>query len=78
MIRCLAVVLYICLFIHYGDAAAHAEADPLSTTAEKSGFKKAGRYDEVIRLCAVYQKAYPKAVRCTEFGRTPEGRPMLA
>lgn len=51
---------------------------PLQTTAEKSGFIKTGRYDEVIQLCNDFQKAYPKAVRCMEFGRTPENRPMLA
>jgi len=51
---------------------------PLQTTAEKSGFVETGRYDEVIQLCNDFQKAYPKAVRCMEFGRTPENRPMLA
>ena len=56
----------------------HAAAPALSTVAERSGFQKTGRYDEVIALCAAFQKAYPKQVRCTEFGRTPEGRPMLA
>ncbi len=56
---------------------AHAAPD-LTTVSERSGFKATGRYDEVIRLCADFQKAYPKAVRCFEFGRTPEGRPMLA
>ena len=55
-----------------------AATDALSTIAEHSGFQKTGRYDEVIQLCAAYQKAYPKQVRCTEFGRTPEGRPMMA
>ncbi|MYM71478.1 peptidase M14 [Duganella sp. FT134W] len=51
---------------------------PLSTISERSGFQSTGRYDEVIALCAKFQKAYPKQVRCFEFGRTPEGRPMLA
>lgn len=55
----------------------HAAA-PLSTIAEQSGFKKTGRYEEVIRLCHIFQQTYPKAVRCTNFGTTPEGRPMLA
>jgi Zinc carboxypeptidase len=50
----------------------------LSTIAERSGFKDTGRYDEVITLCAAYQKAYPANVRCINFGRTPEDRPMLA
>jgi len=52
--------------------------DALVTVAERSGFKKTGRYDEVERLCAEFAKAYPDAVRCSEFARTPEGRPMLA
>ncbi|PFH08555.1 zinc carboxypeptidase [Collimonas sp. PA-H2] len=56
----------------------NAASDPLSTIAERSGFQKTGRYEEVIALCAAFQKTYPKQVRCTEFGRTPEGRPMLA
>ncbi|MDC8760419.1 M14 family metallopeptidase [Janthinobacterium fluminis] len=55
-----------------------AASDPLSTLSERSGFQRTGRYEEVQRLCAAFQKAYPRAVRCVEFGRTPEGRPMLA
>ncbi len=50
----------------------------LTTISERSGFLKTGRYDEVIQLCAAFQKAHPKAVRCIDFGRTPEGRPMKA
>lgn len=53
-------------------------ASSLSTVAEQSGFQKTGRYDEVIRLCKQFQTTYPKAVRCSTFGTTPEGRPMLA
>ncbi|MFS2006000.1 M14 family metallopeptidase [Duganella sp. CT11-25] len=59
-------------------AAAAPASSPLSTISERSGFQSTGRYDEVIDLCARFQKAYPKQVRCFEFGRTPEGRPMLA
>ncbi|WP_316685303.1 M14 family metallopeptidase [Undibacterium sp. Jales W-56] len=59
--------------------ASAAMATPaLSTVSERSGFIQTGRYDEVIALCAEFQKTYPDAVRCLEFGRTPEGRPMLA
>ncbi len=50
----------------------------LTTVAERSGFQKTGRYDEVITLCGAFAKAYPDAVRCTQFGTTPEGRPMQA
>ena len=59
-------------------SGAHATAIALTTVAERSGFLTTGRYDEVVALCAAFQKAYPKAVRCVEFGRTPEGRPMVA
>jgi len=58
--------------------ASFAAPAPLRTVAEQSGFKRTGRYDEVIDLCARFAKAWPDAVRCDEFGRTPEGRPMLA
>jgi hypothetical protein len=61
-----------------GASHALAAADPLATVAEQSGFKRTGRYDEVAALCERFHKAYPDAVRCIEFGRTPEGRPMLA
>lgn len=57
--------------------AAHAAPD-LTTVSERSGFQATGRYDEVIKLCGDFQKAYPKEVKCIEFGRTPEDRPMLA
>jgi len=59
-------------------AAAAPASAPLTTVSERSGFQATGRYDEVVALCAQFQKAYPKQVRCVEFGRTPEGRPMLA
>lgn len=55
-----------------------AAAPDLRTTAEKTGYATTGRYDEVLRLCAAFAAAYPRAVRCTQFGRTPEGRPMMA
>ncbi|MFO1407656.1 MAG: M14 family metallopeptidase [Steroidobacteraceae bacterium] len=58
-------------------AAAAPEAD-LRTVGEISGYARTGRYDEVKRLCAAYAARWPRQVRCTEFGRTPEGRPMLA
>jgi hypothetical protein len=57
---------------------AMAGADPLQTVAEQSGFTRTGRYEEVIRLCNAFAERYPDAVRCIEFGRTPEGRPMQA
>jgi hypothetical protein len=50
----------------------------LATVAERSGFTRTGRYDEVERLCVEYAARWPAQVRCLEFGRTPENRPMLA
>jgi len=55
-----------------------ASAQSLETISERSGFRITGRYDEVERLCAEFAKAFPGNVRRFEFGRTPEGRPMLA
>ncbi|CAN7314928.1 M14 family metallopeptidase [Pseudoxanthomonas sp. LjRoot168] len=56
-----------------------AQAQPALTTAsERSGFVDTGRYDEVVALCDAFARQYPKAVRCTTFGTTPEGRPMKA
>ena len=57
--------------------ALHA-ADDLQTVAERSQFQRTGRYDEVERLCAAYQHHWQDAVRCMQFGRTPESRPLLA
>ena len=51
---------------------------PLTTVSERSGFLKTGRYEEVMALCDAFAKAYPDAVRCIEFGKSPEGRPMKA
>jgi len=49
---------------------------PLQTVAERSGFLRTGRYDETVALCAAFQRRHPDAVRCLDFGTTPEGRPM--
>ncbi len=58
-----------------GPSQAPAE---LETVAEASGFERTGRYDEVERLCAGFVARWPGRARCLEFGRTPEGRPLLA
>jgi Zinc carboxypeptidase len=58
--------------------SAFVSAASLSTIAEQSGNRRTGRYEEVERLCPAYQQQWPAQVRCVEFGRTPEGRPMLA
>ena len=56
--------------------ATAATAPTLTTVAERSGFLRTGRYAEVIELCDAFATAYPDAVRCAQFGTTPEGRPM--
>jgi hypothetical protein len=53
-------------------------AEALKTTAEKSDWKRTGRYSEVERLCEAFPKHFPKQVVCETFGTTPEGRPMLS
>ena len=57
---------------------ASAQEDPLTTVSERSGFVQTGRYAEVIELCDQFARRYPDAVRCIDFGTTPEGRPMKA
>ena len=59
--------------------AAPMKATPaLTTEAERSGYARTGRYDEVIALCDAFAARYPGRVRCIQFGTTPEGRPMKA
>lgn len=53
-----------------------ASTDRLETHAEKTALRETGRYDEVIALCDRFAKRFPRAVRCMNFGVTPEGRPM--
>jgi hypothetical protein len=50
----------------------------LITVSEASGFEKTGRYAEVAPLCQAFAQRWPRAVRCFDFGTTPEGRPMQA
>src|SRR4051794_25561849 len=58
--------------------AVTSPASDLSTIAEKSGWTKTGRYDEVMRLCQAFENDFRGKVRCQTFGTTPENRPMLA
>lgn len=50
----------------------------LETHAQRTGFAETGRYAEVVALCDAFAEAHPDAVRCFDFGTTPEGRPMKA
>ncbi|WP_437330227.1 M14 family zinc carboxypeptidase [Sorangium sp. So ce381] len=58
--------------------SARPGAPSLVTEAERTGFRRTGRYAEVERLCRAFEEAYPGRARCIRFGTTPEGRPMLA
>lgn len=49
----------------------------LATTAETTRYARTGRYEEVLRLCRDYARAYPQ-VACETFGTSAEGRPMVA
>lgn len=49
----------------------------LTTTAERSGYVRTGRYDEAERLCHAFAEAYREA-RCDQVGRSTQGRPILA
>ena len=56
-----------------------ADFADLTPLAEKTALRlQTGRYDEVVALCRAFARRYPRQVRCAEFGRSPEGRPLLA
>ncbi|WP_407351776.1 M14 family metallopeptidase [Luteimonas sp. R10] len=74
----LAAALLPCLLSAMPASASTAPDPALVTVSERSGFERTGRYDEVIALCEAFAKAYPDAVRCFDFGTSPEGRPMKA
>ena len=51
------------LFLVASAAIAGAGRPPLTTVSEDSGFTKTGRYDEVVRLCGAFPKAYRGRVK---------------
>jgi len=59
-------------------AAARPAAADLLTTAERTGFERTGRYEEAVRLCRDYERAWPRRARCFGYGTTPEGRELVA
>ena len=54
------------------------EVPSLLTLAETSDFRRTGRMDEVERLCAAFSHKWPEAVHAFEYGRSAQGRPLLA
>ncbi|MBL0215015.1 MAG: peptidase M14 [Myxococcales bacterium] len=57
--------------------ASHRPRPQLTTIAESSQYTRTGRYEEAIRLCHDFARAYAEA-RCDTLGQTGEGRPILA
>jgi hypothetical protein len=78
VIRRLATVLLLTWTACNPSFGASDDKPSLTTVAEQSGFRRTARYQEVETLCRAFQQRWPAAVRCTQFGTTPEGRPMLA
>jgi hypothetical protein len=78
MTRTLLAAALLALLPGLAPVQAATSRSDLTTESERSGFVRTGRYSEVIALCDAFAKAYPDAVRCIDFGTTPEGRPMKA
>ena len=72
-----APLLVVAAIVACGGAAA-APRPALVTEAERSGWIRTGRHDEMVRLCRGFEASYPGRARCDRFGTTPEGREMLA
>lgn len=68
----------VCALLGTGAVSGPAQSNELTTLAERSGFQRTGRYEEVLRLCEVLPQRFPGRVLCLRFGVTPEGRPMTA
>ncbi|MGN6110656.1 MAG: M14 family zinc carboxypeptidase [Kofleriaceae bacterium] len=49
----------------------------LRTTAEDTQYLRTGRYEEAVRLCRDFARAY-EGVHCDELGRTGQDRPIVA
>lgn len=76
MLKCLSALIAVSAIS--SAFAASSKPSELTTIAEQSKYQRTGRYEEVQRLCAAFQRAFASQVRCREFGRSPEDRPMLA
>lgn len=70
--------LLFCSLLSSESFATLKKQELLRTKAEREGWKQTGRYAEVEELCQTFPTQFSGRVRCEEFGRTPEGRPMLA
>jgi Zinc carboxypeptidase len=50
----------------------------LRTTAEATDYVSTGTYDEALRLCHDFPRAFPGKARCDEIGRSSQSRPLVA
>lgn len=50
----------------------------LISTAETTDYVSTGTYDEALRLCADFPRAFPGRARCDEVGRSAQERPLVA
>src|SRR5688500_8802039 len=57
--RTVLALLLACLSPAFAAAPAAKPDPPLITLAERSGFTKTGRYDEVLALCDAFASTYP-------------------
>lgn len=73
-----AMVLALSLLPAGAQATAQTVNPTLVTVSEQSGFERTGRYEEIARLNAAFEQAYPDAVRAITFGASAEGRAMQA
>jgi murein tripeptide amidase MpaA len=74
----LIAIASIILVAGLAPALAAPPSRELQTEAERTNYRATGRYDEVERLCARFQEAWPSQVVCHAFGRSAEGRPLLS
>jgi hypothetical protein len=64
-------------FLVLAACTAQRPSPVLVTTAEASRYVSTGRYDEAVRLCHDFARAYA-GIRCERLGATGEGRPIVA
>lgn len=66
------------MLLWLGMPAPAQEADDLRTHAERTAYAETGRYEEVQRLGKAFASRFPNHVRSFSFGRSAQGRELLA
>lgn len=70
-------VVAFAMFLVGACAPAQRPRADLTTVAEASSYLRTGRYDEAVRLCRDFARAYA-GVRCAQIGETMQHRPIVA